>query len=250
MPMQISKIGQIPTSNIRLYLDSSNPRSYSGTGNEWISLATASVSASFPSGKLPPYSYELFGNGGIFTFNQSQNAVVSLPYGNPNNWTLMVWVKPGRSITLPVQSTSGTAAAADLNYILYPSFGPGSDSGAGLAVATNGVVIGEHQSSYAPPTLVHSATINTWTHITAVYDNKVPKLYINGVLVRTASASTKTNIYLSDFQQGTTVGIGGQPGGGFGGFQGSLGLYISYDNVLTATEILQAFNTHRRRFGV
>jgi hypothetical protein len=240
--INISETG-LPTSQMRLYLDASNPRSYSGTGNNWFSLTTASVSASFPSGKLASYSNQLQ-IGGLFGFSQTELANTNLPYGNPNNWTLMVWVKPGRSVTLPAESTSGTAAATSLNYILMPQFGPGSDSGAGLAVATNGVVIGEHQSGYAPPMLVYSTTINTWTHVAAVYENKVPKLYINGVLVRTATISTKTNVYLSDFA------TGGQPGGSFGGFQGDLAMFISYNRSLNASEIARAYNVHRRRFGV
>lgn len=246
--LNISETG-LPTSQMRLYLDASNPRSYSGTGNNWFSLTTASVSASFPSGKLASYSDQLQ-IGGLFGFSQTELANTNLPYGNPNNWTLMVWVKPGRSVTLPAESTSGIAAAASLNYVLMPNFGPGSDSGAGLAVATNGVVIGEHQASYAPPMLVYSTTINTWTHIAAVYENKVPKLYINGVLVRTATISTKTNVYLSDFATGATTGIGGQPGSSFGGFQGDLAMFISYNRSLNASEIARAYNVHRRRFGV
>lgn len=248
MPMSISTTG-ISTQGIRLYLDASNPRSYIGSGSNWLSVHNTAVSASFPSGKLASYTYAL-PNGGIFGFSQTQNAMTNLPYGNPNNWTLMVWVRPGRSVTFPAESTSGAAAASDYNYILYPGWGPGSDSGAGLAVATNGVMIAEHQSAYAPPTLVHSTTINTWAHITAIYENKVPKLYINGVFAKTGTVSTKPNVYLSDFAQGSSAGIGGNPGGSFGGFQGDLAMFVSYDRVLSATEIANAFNTHRRRFGV
>lgn len=250
--LNISETG-LPTSQMRLYLDASNPKSYSGTGRDWLSLSNPTVSASFSQSREATYSNEI-GVGGLFSFTQTQAAQPSISASSMpiNNWSIVAWIKPGRSVSLPAESTSGTSAAADLNYILMPrnAGGSGTESGGGLAVATNGVVIAEHAAFYAPPTLVHSTTINNWTHIAAVYENRVPKLYINGILVRTATISSRATVYLSDVSQGANVGIGGLPGGSFGGYAGNLAMFITYGRALNATEVSRAFNAHRRRFGV
>lgn len=251
--LNISETG-LPTSQMRLYLDASNPRSYSGTGRNWISLQDSTVSASFSQSREVTYSNQI-GVGGLFSFTQTQAAQPSISASSMpiNNWSIVTWIRPGRSMSLPAESTGGTSATADLNYILMPrnAGSAGTDSGAGLAVATNGVVIAEHAAGYAPPTLVYSTTINTWTHVAAIYENRVPKLYINGTLVRTATVSSRTTVYLSDVNQGANVGIGGLPGGGsFGAYNGDLAMFITYGRALSATEVSRAFNAHRRRFGV
>ncbi len=60
----------------------------------------------------------------------------------------------------------------------------GSVASVGISVGTNGVSVYEHYDSHMPAILVWPGTVSGWTHIAVVVENRTPKLYINGVLVR------------------------------------------------------------------
>ena len=69
--------------------------------------------------------------------------------------------------------------------------GLSSSANAGVSVGTNGISVFEHGPSYLPSLLVYDAPtpITEWTHIAVVYENRTPRLYVNGVLVRTGLTS-------------------------------------------------------------
>src|SRR2546421_6499468 len=46
---------------------------------------------------------------------------------------------------------------------------------------------------------------SSWAHITVVYENKEPKLYVNGNLVRTGLTSHRNNVYLNPYFIGRQV---------------------------------------------
>ena len=111
-------------------------------------------------------------------------------------FTLAAWVKPDIDIALPQESREGiTSLHAERNDVLYPA--PGhevwmeQDSGAGFGVGKNGVCVYEHGESYFPALLVHKASIRDWTHVTVVYRDGAPSLYLNGTLVHTGLKSHK-----------------------------------------------------------
>ncbi len=57
---------------------------------------------------------------------------------------------------------------------------------AAISVGTNGVSLYESSGgSYMPAVLVYEAPISGWTHVTVVYENRLPKLYINGIPAKT-----------------------------------------------------------------
>ena len=69
----------------------------------------------------------------------------------------------------------------------------------GVSVGTNGVSVYEHGDSYIPALLVWQSpsAITDWIHVAIVYQNKQPKLYINGQLVKTGLLSSKQFVYPS-----------------------------------------------------
>ena len=104
-------------------------------------------------------------------------------------FSMVGWVKPAADITLPSEATSGTSGTTDnRNDAIYPP--PAHDvfgwsyAGAGLSVGRNGVCVYEHGAHYLAAPLVYSGAIADWTHVAVVYQDGVPSLYLNGVLVR------------------------------------------------------------------
>ena len=100
--------------------------------------------------------------------------------------------------------------------------------------------------SQANDIVVSTTTIvaNTWYYVAATFDNGVMKMYVNGVLENTVTASvstvkTNTNSSLDIGRFGTTFYSIGRRG-----------LVQLYNKALSSTEILQNFNFYRSRYGI
>jgi hypothetical protein len=87
------------------------------------------------------------------------------------------------------------------NFAVFPFHGGAypTHAGAGVSVGTNGIAVFEHDDNYIPPLLVHYTSISStnWTHITIVYINKKPHLYINGTFIKSGLTSNITNVHPS-----------------------------------------------------
>jgi hypothetical protein len=79
-----------------------------------------------------------------------------------------------------------------------------------------------------PAPLVYAAALSGWTHITVVYENRQPKLYINGALVRTGLTSPMSVVHLNPWS------IGGQV---YGYYAGKLDEVKVYNRALSASEV-------------
>jgi hypothetical protein len=98
----------------------------------------------------------------------------------------------------------------------------------GVSVGTNGVSVFEHAAGYLPSPLVHSATLDRWTHLAVVYQDKTPQLYLNGALVRTGLTSAQSLVYPSKM-----LGYNAA----YGSYAGRLDEVSIYDRALGASEI-------------
>ena len=107
-------------------------------------------------------------------------------------------------------------------------FGSNDHAGAGVSVGTNGISVYELSNGYMPALLVYQAPISGWTHIAVVYENRQPRLYVNGSPVRTGLTSPKP------FVHAMPGGIGGRAGGFF---QGQIDDVQIYDGVLPGEAI-------------
>jgi RHS repeat-associated protein len=145
-----------------------------------------------------------------------------------NNFTLSFWALPSASHEIDSESTGGTSGTSGERYAFWPTWYDGGHAGAGVSVGTNGVSVYEHAAYYMPATLVYPATITNWTHITIVYENKQPKLYINGTLVRTGLTSTMDYVHLNPYY------IGGQV---YGYYAGRMDEVRIYNRALSASEV-------------
>ena len=113
-----------------------------------------------------------------------------------NNFTVSFWVNPRSTHQIDPESVTGVAGVGGQRWAFEPINKPDPDAGAGISVATNGVSVYEHAPGYMPATLVYPATLSGWTHVAVVYENKQPRLYINGALVRTGLRSPRANVYV------------------------------------------------------
>src|SRR6202035_5285350 len=82
-------------------------------------------------------------------------------------------------------------------YAVYPTQGEGTwgipnHAGVGFAVGVTGIKVVEHSSGYVPTMIDYATPVKDWTHLTLIYEKNVPRLYVNGKLVKTGVASTKT----------------------------------------------------------
>jgi RHS repeat-associated protein len=145
-----------------------------------------------------------------------------------DDFTLAFWVSPRSPHEIDGESTEGYAGVAGQRYVWGPHKEPNGEAGAGVSVGTNGVGVYEHADDYMPATLVYQTTISGWTHIALVYENKQPRLYVNGVLVKTGLTSPRAHVRIQPEEVG---------GMSYGHFDGQLDDVRIYRGVLSAGEI-------------
>lgn len=114
-----------------------------------------------------------------------------------NTFTFAAWIKPASATELGVESNRGAAGLGlKRNDVLAAphgnQYGSAGHAGSGLAVGTNGVSVFEHAGNYYAPILVHAAPLLDWTHVTVVYRQGQPSLYLDGALVHQGLKSAYT----------------------------------------------------------
>jgi hypothetical protein len=163
--------------------------------------------------------------GSALNFDGTNEFVVSPIYpAINNNFTVEMWVNPTATHEIDPQSNSNTTeGVSGQRYALWPTnsanLGAGH-VGMGISVGTNGVSVYEHGADYVPSLLTYEGAINGWTHVSVVYINKQPSLYINGILAKTGLPSTK------DFVHPSALQIGSGP---YGSFIGDLDEFRIWD---------------------
>jgi hypothetical protein len=152
-----------------------------------------------------------------------------------STFTEATWLRPDIEIDLPPEANTGNASMHDnRNDVIFPP--PGHDlyndlthSGSGLDVGLNGVCVIEHSDGYFAAPLVFAAPITNWTHVTVVYRDNQPSLYLNGKFVHTGLRSTYT----------AHCGVGVQHIRGTAPFRGAEGEFQKFARALTEPEIAE-----------
>jgi len=144
-----------------------------------------------------------------------------------DTFTIEFWVQPYYTRSNTTESTSGTAGTSSQRYVITPEFRE-NGAGAGVSVGTNGISVFEHATGYLPSLLVHNVTISGWTHVAVVYENKTPKLFVNGTLAKVGLTSLQPHVYAPK-QFGDMYS--------YGPFRGQLDEVGLYNRALTAAEV-------------
>src|SRR5262249_29654909 len=87
--------------------------------------------------------------------------------------------------------------------------------------------------NYFGPTLVHAARITNWTHVTVVYRDQRPSVYLNGKFEHEGIKS-EWNVH---------SGVGVSHKRGVGPFRGAIGDLTQFDRPLTEAEVAELAKT-------
>jgi hypothetical protein len=148
---------------------------------------------------------------GVLNFSGTGD-VVSLDSGQlrsiSNDFTISFWANPlsvhGIDAQVGTEGARGDAGMYGQRYVLAPfarsiayDGGETNDAGAAISVGTNGISLYESNGGrYRPAVLVYETPISGWTHITVVYENRLPKLYVNGVLAKTGVSGLASVVHV------------------------------------------------------
>ena len=110
-----------------------------------------------------------------------------------DNFTYSVWVNSYDTTPLPIEGIQANIAKQCVIHPVHGScFGDyNTNSGSGLYVGKNGIVVIEHSHLFIKSSLVYSASLTGWHLITIAYVNKLPKLYIDGQFIKNGISDTK-----------------------------------------------------------
>jgi hypothetical protein len=233
--MGINYNPQIVTNGLVLALDAANSKSYPGSGTTWTDLSGNGNNGTLTNG--PTYSSA---NGGSIAFdgvNDYTNLGNASSITKASQITINCWVRP---ISLPVGFNKGAVMVrGDTSYILYWYETTGSNNR--LWFHLPGI---DSPFTSSASYLTSNFTTNIWYNISATYDGSSSNLYVNAVLVNTATGKSglingSNNIYL-----GYAKDVDGYP------LNGNISQVSIYNRALSAAEIQQNFNALRGRFSV
>jgi hypothetical protein len=224
----VQNVNNIVTNRLVMYLDAANTRSYPGTGTTWTDLSQYKSNGTLTNG--PTFSST---NGGGIVFDGTNNFVL-LTSGaalltQTSNITMEIWFYK-----------TGTG----LNYRLFYNGNSGAN-GYGFytgVCSTPTTLLGILFGGVACNVVSTTVAINTWYH--AVFTNtsgNVNTLYLNGV-----SVSTATQTYAAPTTE-TTIGAATNASNAYAG---RIAIAKLYNRALTATEVLQNYNSTKARFGL
>jgi hypothetical protein len=213
----IAITNSIITTGLVLNLDASNSSSYPGSGTSWNDISGNNNNALL--------------NGAVFS------SVSGISYFTCGTNCISANITKSASMTFSVWAKSSNFSASTMLFNTG-DYGVGPD----LLFFLNTIYWNIYDNTASPFTFSPAANISNWHNYTVVNDaTSNAKLYIDGVFK--ASATYRSNIAT------TTLSIGGG-GGNTNKWIGEIANFQAYNRVLTASEVLQNFNSLKGGFGL
>lgn len=222
--------------NLKFYIDAAQTNSYPGSGATWYDISTSQSNVTL-SGS-PTFSSAVTGGNIKFVPGSTQYGVTSTNLGNMPKWTAEAWVKVNATLTGQVTSaiTNQYNLSNALNYSIGTNKSPGDYN---LCV---GFFDGAwHNTAGFVPAL------DTWYQVVGTYDGTSLVQYVNGTAngsavsyTGTASSGGVTRIARRWDETTASTNL----------FPGDIAVVRIYNRALTADEVSQNFNAHRRRFNI
>jgi hypothetical protein len=168
-----------------------------------------------------------------------------------NNFTISFWANPSQSDIIKTQGITGTEGNA-LMSVIHPPHGSNwgsasNNAGVGINVGNNQIQIVEHTHLYVGSPLVFSGQIDGWHHIVLIYNQHIPYLYLDGLMVATGLQSNIEFVhpgsgFCSTYPEsgfGNSFTPNGSPIGNYKGDFDEIGIW---DRPLTVCEIQNIYN--------
>ena len=209
----------IADSSLKLWLDAGQPASYPRSGTTWTDLSGNGNNGTLINS--PTYSSQ---NGGALTFNGSNN-YVSLNQSNlsfTNNFSTEIWYQSNNNTPQLFRGGTSNQAYTILGYI------------AGTWKVTKYGIIDIYIGTVPTDTKWHQVVV-TYSSTNGVV------VYVDGTVNGTSSdisnvATMSTNCTLGEAE--------------YGYMNGQISKFVTYNRVLSASEVSQNFNALRGRYGI
>jgi len=234
--MSLSRGPKIISNGLVLYLDAANNKSYPGSGTSWNDLSGNGRNLTLTNG--PTFNAS---NIGTLVFDGTNDYAILNPVTTFSIYCISMWIKPTTIINsasaskVLIQFKSSTAK--------YISFGD-----------TTGRVTNEYITIVQEPgdrrTSVNDGgtlSAGSWYNIVFNYESSQYNIYINNTLKSTTFGSSLGNVPLitdPDFIYINSYG------GSSSYLDSSLSMCMIYNRTLSTSEILQNYNTTRKRYGL
>ena len=236
MQMVVNNVASqgVVTNGLVLYYDPSNNSSYPGTGTTINSLAPTNLTGAMSNITFtsPYFTY----NGTSSQISVADNALLEPGSGN---WTMEAWVYLSNTDAGPktiLGKFDPGGLAADVSYSMR------------ISTANAYAQFGDGTGAFVDSTS-YTLTINTWTQIVYVWTNvttKTLQTYING-----ASIGSVNHTLNSILNTPSNLYIGSYNGGEYAQWMnGRIGITRLYNSALTASQVLQNYNTNRGLYGL
>ncbi|HEU4574722.1 MAG TPA: gliding motility-associated C-terminal domain-containing protein [Chitinophagaceae bacterium] len=160
-----------------------NTNDISPNGNN--GFATGPLSYTADRYNNPTTAIQFTGNGESVRTNKIDRTTI-------NSFSYVVWVNTPNVVTLPAETvnpSSGFSTDLATSCVIHAVHGynwnlDNQHTGAGLYISNNGVFVVEHAASIVATPLSWTGSLSGWHSIALVYDNHVPKLYVDGNFVK------------------------------------------------------------------
>lgn len=232
--MALKHSPSIITSDLAVYLDAANYRSYPGSGSTWLDLSGNNRNATKAGSQSPTYplyntgKYFTF-NGGILGNNYSRFDVANIP--NFSNLSAFIWYR-----------ASGTTDATGNRCLLRMD-----NSDFELSVnKTNEfwVSAGTNFNDILATGALSSIVDGNWHNMGLTFDGINLKGYFDTRQISSNTRSSATTTANGTLRVGTRDDLYAHH------LYGDIALIKIYSRALTQNEIFQNFNAMRGRFGV
>jgi len=223
---------KLVTNNLILCLDAANLSSYPGSGTTWTDLSGNNNTGTLING--PTFNGS---NGGSIVFNGTNNHVDITDFSLGNQFTYSFWIKTSTTNLGQIIARGNSADNRGVGFYINNigaegKLGASGNNGSGWNAATiSNTIINDNQ----------------WHHVVGVYNQTTNNCvgYVDGVLGLSATITMDSNSYTPKNtkigrNQYTTVQY----------YTGNIALGQIYNTGLTATEILQNYNSTKSRFGL
>jgi hypothetical protein len=223
--MAISYNTSVVRDGLVLYLDAANPKSYPGTGTNWIDIKNANNGTLINGVSFDDSNNGSFSFDGLDDYiNLGDNALLNNTLNGSTNWTVCYWCNPLTDGRILDRGNIGQDPTGSLELNARSIF-RNNASGSSSILSTN--------------------IINTgWNYVCLTRNSSLLiSWYLNGIFSNSTQAT-------ESFSGSGIWKIGRRAANLSSIYSGSVSIISIYNKVLTIDEIKQNFNATRGRYGI